>query len=332
MNTYFKRPSVKAALIGLVLAVLAFIPALFPVFNWERPQRDAIAGGLLALIILWFAPILTTFFQQLEIEEKLKDEIVLSNSSCTTELAQLRQAVEALATITEKTRTELSSTSEAVNKILPFAKLQGKAPELAGTLAKAAWQLHATAEAHGKEPRIMNHAHLIVADCVTRATELRAGRFKTPFWSCRILTEEVKNMTNYLLGYSPLFEEDEVRWWQTGIGQAFFATNVDVLKHGRDITRIFCVDSESDAVRALFHQHHTVGIKVVVVQRVDVKHLLDEEESAAIVDGKLAYVSATDPDGRAWNLWTYNPDDLRERQERLNVLLSKGRVYTPSAS
>jgi hypothetical protein len=72
MREHLRRSSVVSAVAGLLVAILAFVPAILPFLHWERPKWYEVVGGVIALLALWISFVLATFFQQIEIESEIR--------------------------------------------------------------------------------------------------------------------------------------------------------------------------------------------------------------------------------------------------------------------
>ena len=163
-----------------------------------------------------------------------------------------------------------------------------------------------------------------MTDLHTAAASLVDGKFVTEFWNCDILRNELERMEQYLIGYSPLIEADETAWWDTESGCEFLEANRKVLaKNGCAITRIFCVEVLTDVEKTL-RRHRDLGVNVYFItpDRVDPNfHRVDE--SSAVIDGKIAYHSETQPGNAKVNIWTVAEPDVLALESRLKSLKNK---------
>lgn len=296
MRTYFERWSVRAAFLGLLIAVLAFIPAVLPLLHWEPPKWYEVIGGIIAILALWISFVLATFFQQVEVEEEIKR------------------------------LSDVSPSSEAIEY----------APHCLTLLRDLSQELKHLAKNHKNNKRLTEQAELILGDALQDFRRLVNGRFETQFWRCKILREEVNNMERELIGYSPLSSEEETAWWESGEGALFFEANKRVLEKGRQIVRIFCCNPNDPKVARILDSHSDINVQVYVISIEDAKAVLRNEfdESMAVVDERISYRSKKGKEWEgARNVWSCIQEDIKKQLEVLRYLQGhKAREYKPAGA
>lgn len=83
MTEYLKRPSILAGIGGLILAVVAFLLGLMPLFEGKPLTPDKQLEIAIAFIVLWVTHVLIVVLQQIEIAEEVKKLYQQANSSAT---------------------------------------------------------------------------------------------------------------------------------------------------------------------------------------------------------------------------------------------------------
>lgn len=305
MREHLKRVSTIASLAGLIFSIVCF----FHAFSFTELTQAGLRSFTVGVFSLFCSFAMTMFFQQVELEKELTKHV--------------QQAKDDAARAVQKIHDD-------IEKVAPIARLIESQPECAARLSDAAAQLHIAAQ-NPKHPQVPKHASHLVTELHKAAASLVQGKFTTQFWDCDILRHELERMDSYLLGYSPLFRKEEIKWWSSPTGREFLKANAHALKTKKcKIERIFCVPRDLSEVEGTLREHYDIGVDVYYLTANCVAPNIHRyDESAAVIDGKIAYYSATLPDDSKVNVWTVAESDVMKREHRLRSLFENVRKYVP---
>ena len=96
MNGYFQRYSTVASLVGLSFSIVCFLPTVFATELTPAGLKSFAAG----VFVLFCSFVVTTFFQQVELEKELTKHVDEARKDAKSAVGQIHEDIEKVAPIT----------------------------------------------------------------------------------------------------------------------------------------------------------------------------------------------------------------------------------------
>lgn len=179
---------------------------------------------------------------------------------------------------------------------------------------------------HAGTPQMKREVFRILDHCRVQLLELAQGRLRREGSDNGLVLDLFRNTESILQGTT---DEADNEWWRSDHGRRFLKLNVDLIRRGVQVERIWLLSAppSQDSIR-LFDEHLAAGVAVFVVRidRTDVDGRL--VVNLTMMDESLVQMDVPNKEGRAVEyLYSENPVDIERAKATLAQLKSRANRY-----